>query len=691
MSASDDARERVRALTATLEEANRRYYQDDAPTLSDAEYDRLFHELRALEEAHPDLRSPDSPTQRVGAPPLEAFTKATHRVPMLSLDNAFDAEDIRAWYGRLGRWLEDEELGKTVRLSAEPKLDGISISLTYERGRLVRAATRGDGETGEDITDNVRTIRGVPLKLQGESWPEQMEIRGEIYVNRADFDRFNAGRAEDERYVNPRNFAGGSLRQLDSAVTAERPLRIALYHLVVPDVAEHELAPTQGGALDLLASWGLPIVKEWSRSDLDPDGVIQAYEDLVAARDGLAFEVDGMVVKVDDLSLHERIGARSRTPRWAIAWKFPAQEGITTLEDIRVSVGRTGALTPVATLAPVFVAGVTVTSATLHNQDEIDRLDVRVGDTVTVERAGDVIPKVKKVHLDRREGDPPRWTIPPNCPVCDTVAERPEGEVVSRCPNPDCAAKVKARVRHFASQDAMDVRGLGDKLVEQLVDRELVRTPADLYRLDAETLAGLERMGQKSAENLVNALEATRTARLDRFLFALGIRHVGESVARVIAREVKSIEGFRTIDPVVLEALDDVGEVVARSVIAWREEPAHQQLLDELVDVGIQPVEVPPEKARTSDGEGLLAGHLVVVTGTLPSRTREEAHALLEEHGARTAKSLTRKTTLLLAGAKAGSKLKKAESLGVPVIDEESLDAWIETGTSPIEAPMEED
>ncbi|MAG54716.1 MAG: DNA ligase (NAD(+)) LigA [Planctomycetes bacterium] len=666
---------RAAELRELLTEASHRYYVLDAPTISDAEYDRRFRELTELEANHEELRTEDSPTQKVGAPPLDTFRKVEHRVPMMSLENVKTRAEFAEWIERMKKRLGDDA-PETFVLSAEPKLDGISMSVVYVDGRFEVGATRGDGETGEDVTLNVKTIRGLPLTLSGKGWPARVEVRGEVYVTKADFDAFNAKRTEEEgRYVNPRNFAGGSLRQLDSRVTAERPLRIALYQLV--DAKGLGLA-SQSEVLDRLQEWRLPVPRAWFRRCESDAAAAAWFEKLENGRGDIPFEVDGMVLKVDEIAQWEVLGARSRTPRWAVAWKFQAQEETTTLADIEISVGRTGALTPVAILEPVFVGGVTVTHASLHNQDEIDRLDVRIGDRVVVQRAGDVIPKVIRVVTEARSGELEKFPFPDQCPVCDHEVTVAEGGVVVRCPNDICPAKLKGRIRHFASQDALDVQGLGEKLVEQLVDEGLVKTSADLFRLDVETLEGLERMGRKSAENLVAALDRVRTTTLPRVLYGLGVRHVGEVVAELIAVEARSLGGLLRLDEETLAAIDGVGPIVAQSVRAWLDVPDNAALLADLEAVGV----TYPEPERATAGR-LLDGMTVVMTGTLPELSRKDAQALLKEHGAKVASGISKNTTFLLAGERAGSKLKKAQELNVPVLSEEELLAWLHEGVVP--------
>ena len=668
-------RDRAAELRALIEEANHRYHVLDDPSISDAEYDRLFTELEHLEEAHPELRTPDSPTRKVGAAPLDDFTRVKHAVPMMSLQNAKSEDDFRDWVERMRRRLGDEAPERFV-LSAEPKLDGISMALVYEDGVLIQAATRGDGEHGEDVTANVRTIRELPLRLRGEA-PARVEVRGEVYVAKDDFEAFNANRTEEEgRYVNPRNFAGGSLRQLDSKVTAGRPLRIAVYQLVG---CEDLGLTTQAEALDQIERWGLPIPRSWFRVCDTEDDAVTWFRSLESQRAAVPFELDGMVLKADTIQLWSALGARSRTPRWAVAWKFQAQEETTVLKDIEVSVGRTGALTPVAVLDPVFVGGVTVVHASLHNQDEIDRLDVRIGDTVVVQRAGDVIPKITKVVTSARTGEPETFRLPDTCPVCSTaVVESPE-EVVVRCPNPDCPAKIKGRIRHFSSPGALDIQGLGTKLVDQLVDDGHVRTPADLFRLEAATVAGLDRMGEKSADNLVNALKAARETTLPRVIYGLGIRHVGEVVAELLAVESRSLVKLGDEDEDALAAIDGVGPIVARSVCEWFREPAHRELARDLENMMSY-----PEPERPTSGAP-LDGMTVVVTGTLPGLSRKDATKLLKANGAKVASAVSGGTDFLLAGEKAGSKLKKAEALGVRVLSEAQLLRWLEGAPSTLD------
>ena len=664
--------ERVRELRLLLQDASERYYLHDNPPVPDADYDRLFRELQHLEAQHPELRAPDSPTQRVGATPQTRFVTAHHRVPMLSLENARDEAEFLGFAKRCS------DRNDTV-FCVEPKLDGVSISLTYAAGVLVRAATRGDGETGEDVTPNARTIRSLPLRLDASRIPipQDLEVRGEVYVSTADFQRFNERRSEAEgRFMNPRNFASGSLRQLDSAISAERPLRIALYTLV--DAMPLGLS-TQWSVLETLHAWGLPIAEEWSRRCEGSAAVLQRYAELDATRDQLPFEIDGMVVKLDDLALQEELGFRARTPRWAVAWKFAPREEATRLLGMEISVGRTGVLTPVAVLEPVVLGGVTVSSATLHNEDEMVRLDVRLGDRVVVQRAGDVIPKIVKVLLHERVHGALPLHLPQHCPVCGTAVVRDEEEVAVRCPNNSCAAQVKGRILHFASVDAMDINGFGDKLVDQLVDRGLVRQPAQLFALDQTALAGLERMGQRSATRLLQALEHARTPTLGRFLFALGIRHVGAVIAEKLALALGSIERIMVAEHAELEAVPEVGSVVAASVRQWFADTENHASVLALLHAGVRPQVV---AARPT--AGLLQGIFAIVTGTLPTLERRAAEELLRQHGASVASSVSSRTSFVLAGEKAGSKLSKAVAMKIPVIDEATLLAWLGGGPSPL-------
>jgi DNA ligase (NAD+) len=656
---------RIGQLRTEIERHDYRYYVLDEPTIPDAEYDSLLRELASLEEAFPDLVTPESPTQRVGGEPLEGFTEVRHRTPMLSLANAFSAEEIEQFHERVTRLLEIEH----VDYVAEPKLDGVAIALHYRDGRLQRAATRGDGFTGEDVTSNARTIAAIPLRLKangsGTKWPSRMEVRGEIYMPLAGFEAYNE-RARKEgfkEFVNPRNAAAGSLRQLDPRLTAQRPLAFYAYALL----AAGDLPPSQFEALQLLKSWGFPVNPE-ARRVRDATGCLEFYENLASKRPELPYDIDGVVFKVDQLEQQETLGFVSRAPRWAIAQKFPAQEVVTRVLGIDVQVGRTGALTPVARLEPVFVGGVTVTNATLHNLDEIRRKDVRVGDWAVVRRAGDVIPEVAGVVRERREGDPAEFEMPQECPVCGSAVERVEGEAVFRCTGGlFCAAQRIRSILHFASRKALDIEGLGEKLVVQLVETGRVHSIADLYRLEREALVALERMGEKSADNLLAQLDRSKRPTLDRLLYALGIREVGEVTATSLARHFGTLDAILAASEEELVDVPDVGPVVAGHVHAFFQEPHNLAILDQLQKAGLQ-----WQALERPEGEQPLEGQTWVLTGAL-SMPRARAKNLLESLGARVTGSVSAKTTVVLAGADAGSKLRKAGKLGIEVLDEDAF------------------
>ncbi len=660
---------RIEELRTQLHHHNYRYYVLDDPEITDAEYDRLLRELQELEERHPDAITPDSPTQRVGAEPIKAFGTVQHALPMLSLDNAFDDEELADFDRRVRERLEV----KQVEYAAEPKLDGLAVSLLYENGMLVRGATRGDGTTGEDISSNVRTIASVPLRLQGEA-PPRLEVRGEVFISHKGFLRLNReAQARGEKpFVNPRNAAAGSLRQLDPRITAERPLEIYCYGIGVLEGME---APQRHSAtLAQLRDWGLRVYSGVT-TVTGLEGCQEYYRDMEARRAELPFDIDGVVFKVDRLDQQRELGFVSRAPRWAIARKFPAQEEMTKVQDIDVQVGRTGAITPVARLEPVFVGGVTVTNATLHNEDEVHRKDVRVGDTVLVRRAGDVIPEVVQVVLSKRPKGARRFVMPKTCPVCDSEIEKAEGEAVARCSGGlYCAAQRKEAIKHFASRRAMDVEGLGDKLVEQLVEQGLVEDPADLYALTVEQLAGLERMGEKSAANLVAALEKSKDTRLERFLFALGIREVGEATARILAREFGDLDALMKVDETRLEQVRDVGPVVAHHIATFFRQPHNREVIAKLRKAGIHW----PAVEVAAPAEQTLAGKTFVLTGALEGMTRDEAKERLQALGAKVSGSVSKKTDYVVAGAEAGSKLDKAQELGVPVLDEAQLLALLQ-------------
>lgn len=670
MSVPRHAREQADRLREQIEYHNYRYYVLDDPQVPDAEYDRLLRELQALESEYPDLLTPESPTQRVGAAPLAQFAEVVHAVPMLSLGNAFTEQEVTE-FDRRAR----ERLGLTgeIAYAAEPKLDGLAVNLRYQAGVLASAATRGDGTRGEDVTANVRTIRAVPLKLRGSGWPKLLEVRGEVFLPRAGFAALNERmRAEGGKtFVNPRNAAAGSLRQLDPRISASRPLTLFCYGF--GELSDGPLAATHSAAIARLRGWGLPVSPELRRV-LGVAGCLDYYRAMGTRRDQLDYDIDGVVYKVDDLAAQQQLGFRSREPRWAVAHKFPAQEELTVVEDVEFQVGRTGAVTPVARLRPVFVGGVTVSNATLHNMDEVERKDVRIGDTVIVRRAGDVIPEIVAVVPERRPQGAPRVELPAHCPVCGADVVRPEGEAVARCSGGlYCAAQRKEALKHFASRRALDVEGLGDKLVEQLVDRGLVHDPADLYALTLEQWAGLERMAAKSAQNLLDALGQSKATTLARFLFALGIRDVGEATAQALARQFGALAGIAAADETALQATPDVGPVVAANVAAFFRQAHNREVIAKLVAAGVHWEEGEPAPVPQALP---LSGKTFVLTGVL-SRPRDEFKAELQALGAKVAGSVSKRTDYLVAGAAAGSKLAKAQELGVAVLDEDGLKALL--------------
>ncbi len=675
MAITTDVWARAASLREQLNWHGYRYYVLDDPEIPDAEYDRLFRELRALEDACPELIAPDSPTQRVGGQPLAAFAPVRHRHPMLSIHTETDTGPggALAFDAQVRRELGLSEDAAPVEYACELKFDGLAISLRYESGVLVQAATRGDGETGEDVTRNVRTIKAVPLRLQGAA-PDVLEVRGEAYMSRPDFARYNARRSAEglPTLVNPRNGAAGSIRQLDPNLTAQRPLSFFAYGL--GEVRGWELPATHGAVLDALGALGLPVNGERAVAR-GAAGLIEFYRAIAGKRDALPFDIDGVVYKVNRLDWQRQLGFRTREPRWAVAHKFPAQEELTVVEAIEVQVGRTGAITPVARLRPVFVGGVTVTNATLHNADEVARKDVRVGDTVIVRRAGDVIPEVVGAVLERRPAESQPFAMPENCPVCGSRVIRPEGESVARCIGGlYCRAQRQEAIRHFASRRALDIEGLGDKLVEQLVERDLVRNPADLYGLDAATLTGLERMGAKSAANLVEALERGKNTTLARFLYALGIREVGEATALTLAGHFGALEALMAADEESLRQAPDIGPVVAAAIRAFFQEPHNQQVIDRLRAAGVRW----PEMAAKLVAEQALAGKTFVLTGTLELLSRDQASDRLRALGAKVSGSVSKKTDYVVAGRDAGSKLDKARELGVTVLDEAGLLALLD-------------
>jgi len=662
---------RAAELRAQIAQHDYRYYVLDAPLVSDAEYDRLMQELRALESADPRLVTADSPTQRVSGTPSSAFGEVVHQLPMLSLDNAFTAEDLAAFDRRI-----HERLGVSGDLDylAEPKLDGLAVAVIYRHGLLERAATRGDGVTGEDVTANVRTIRAVPQRLRGEA-PPLIEVRGEVVMPTARFERMNQqARARGEKvFVNPRNAAAGSLRQLDPRITAARPLSAVFYALGVLEGAVSPARQTE--LLQVLRALGLPVSAE-ARLVHGVAGCLDYYRKLGERRSSLPYQIDGVVYKLDSRADQERLGYVSRAPRWAIAHKFPADEAFTVVRDIGFQVGRTGALTPVARLEPVFVSGVTVSNVTLHNIDEVRRKDVRVGDTVVVRRAGDVIPEVVSVVLDKRPPDTVPVQLPARCPVCGSQVLRVEGEAVARCTGAfTCRAQRQEALRHFASRRALDIEGLGDKLVEQLIERDAVRSPADLYSLTLEQLSQLDRMGEKSAANLLAALERSRHTTLPRLLYGLGIREVGEATALALARHFGTLERLMGADAHVIQQVPDVGPVVAAHLAAFFSSDDHRLVINALRDKGVTWPEIPTPSPGSVPA---LVGRIFVITGTLSGMTREQAQEALIARGAKVSGSVSKKTSYVVAGSEAGSKLAKAHELGVPVLDEPQFLALLE-------------
>lgn len=665
-SAARSAAAKARELRRQLGHHNYRYHVLDDPEVSDAEYDRLMRELKALEEKYPDLVTPDSPTQRVGATPVSELQEVVHARPMLSLDNAFADEDVVAFDRRVRERLDDVE---QVEYSAEPKLDGLAISFRYESGRLVQAATRGDGLRGEDVTHNVRTIKAVPTVLRGAA-PKLLEVRGEVFMLIAGFKAMNERALErgERTFVNPRNAAAGSIRQLDPRLAAGRPFDVFFYG--VDETHGWKLPAKHSEALQQLREWGLkisPLVKLVQGAA----GCLQYYRDVGAKRASLPYEIDGVVYKVNRFVQQRELGFGARAPRWAIAHKFPAHEENTIVKGVEFQVGRTGALTPVARLEPVFVGGVTVSNATLHNMDEVRRKDVRIGDTVVIRRAGDVIPEVVKVILERRPQDAVEVELPRKCPICGSDVEREEGEAVARCTGGlFCAAQRKEALRHFASRRALDIDGLGSKIIDQLVEGEKVRSPADLYRLTADDYAGLERMGEKSAANLVEALERSKQTTLARFLYALGIRDVGEATAAALANHFGSLQSLQEASEEAIQEVPDIGPVVAAHVHTFFQQKHNRKVIAALREVGVTWKD---QQRKSAAAEGPLAGKTFVLTGSLDSMSRDEASERIVALGGKVAGSVSKKTSYVVAGAEAGSKLAKAQELGVEVLDEKAF------------------
>ena len=660
-----EIRQQVLDLRDEIDAHNHRYFVLDDPSIPDVEYDRLVRRLEKLEQTYPELDDPDSPTHRVGARVAEGFETVEHETPMLSLANGFDPDEVAQFDQRIRDQLDLPELAYL----AEPKLDGLAISLKYEHGRLQQAATRGDGYTGDNVTANVRTIRSIPLRLRVTDLPDRFEVRGEIFMSRSGFAELNRRlqAADEKTFVNPRNAAAGTLRQLDPAITADRPLRFFAYAAIGLDTGP--ALDSQSAIMQRLHDIGFP-VSPLMRKVSGLQGLLQFHQDILKERDGLDYDIDGVVYKLDDFDQQLEMGYVSRSPRWALAHKFPAEEAITRLRDIEVQVGRTGKLTPVARLEPVFVGGVTVTNATLHNLDEIRRKDVRPGDFVIVRRAGDVIPEVVRAMTERREQALPEWNLPTHCPVCNSAVEQVEGQADARCTGGlVCGAQRRRALEHFAMRTAMDIDGLGSKIIDQLVEQELVHDPSDLYRLSAETLAGLERMGEKSAANLVEAIDRSRKPALGRFLFALGIREVGEVSAQLLARHFGTLDALMAADEEQLQAVDEIGPIVAGHVHQFFNEPANRRVIQHLLQAG---VEWQPEEVRQTQSQP-LDGKTYVLTGSLEQLKRSEAKARLEALGARVSGSVSKKTDAVIAGADPGSKLTKAEDLGVTVMDEVEL------------------
>lgn len=662
---------RILQLREQLHYHNYRYYVLDDPEIADSEYDQLYRELEALESLYPTLITPDSPTQRVGAAPLATFAEVTHHIPMLSLQNAFSAEAVEQFTHRINELLGKDQ-ASSLLFTAEPKLDGLAVSLRYENGRLVQAATRGDGHTGEDVTQNVRCIAAVPLTLRGMSTPKLLEVRGEVYMSKSGFAKLNAAQQRQgaKLFANPRNAAAGSLRQLDSRITASRPLLIACYAVGEIDAAHLHLSHYDN--LRQLRDWGLPVSPEIQRVS-GADGCLRYYLAMSARRQSLDYDIDGVVYKVDDLAMQNTLGTVAKAPRWALAHKFPAAQALTRIHAIDIQVGRTGILTPVARLEPVEVGGVVVTNATLHNQDEIERMDARVNDTVVIYRAGDVIPKIDRVVLEKRPSGTLRFQFPSQCPECGSEVVRMEGESALRCIGGlACPAQQKEAIKHFSSRRAMDVDGLGDKLVDQLVNKQLIHNVADLYQLRRDDLAGLDRMADKSANNIISALEKSKSTSLSRFIYALGIRDVGEATALSLARYFGDLDPLMQADEETLQAVPDVGPVVAASIRHFFLEPHNLDVIKRLRESGVSWPALPV----VDNSAKPLAGKTFVITGTL-SLPRDELKQQLLAAGAKVSGSVSKKTDYVIAGADAGSKLSKAAELGVAVIDEAGVRALL--------------
>ena len=655
----------LETLRQTLRKYEYHYHVLDNPLVPDAEYDRLMNELKNLEWQHPEWITPDSPTQRVGAKPLEGFAQITHELPMLSLDNAFSDEELDGFLRRIENLIAQDP--EKITFCCEPKLDGLAVSILYENGSLVQAATRGDGTTGEDITAN---IRNIPLKLNLENPPARLEVRGEVFMPQKGFNILNERALEkgEKTFANPRNAAAGSLRQLDPKVTRQRPLELNAYSIGIYE-SDDELPSTHYERLQWLKSIGIPVNGE-IRLATGREELLKFYAEIQSKRPNLGYDIDGTVLKVNDIALQEQLGFISRSPRWAIAYKFPAQEEMTLLNDVEFQVGRTGAITPVAKLEPVFVAGVTVSNATLHNGDEIERLGVVIGDTVIIRRAGDVIPQIIGVVKERRPENAKKIHFPTACPVCESAVIRIEGEAVARCTGGlFCAAQRKEALKHFVSRKAMDIDGVGEKLIEQLMARELIHTPADLFKLDLTSLMRLERMGEKSAQNALNSIEKSKSTTLARFLYALGIREVGEATALNLANHFGTLAAIREANLETLTQVQDVGEVVANHIFRFWQEPHNVEVVEDLIKQGVHWQDV----VKVEIADNPLKNKNVVLTGTLTQLTRDEAKALLQSLGCKVSGSVSSKTDYLIAGEKAGSKLTKAQELGITVLSEQDF------------------
>lgn len=655
-------------LRDKLREYEYHYHVLDNPLVPDVEYDRLLNELKNLEWQHPELITADSPTQRVGAKPLDGFAQIQHERPMLSLDNAFSDDDVDGFLRRI----EDRIAvnSQTLEFCCEPKLDGLAVSILYENGVLAQAATRGDGTTGEEITANIRTIRNVPLKLKMANPPPRLEVRGEVFMSQAGFEALNERALEkgEKTFANPRNAAAGSLRQLDPKITRQRPLMLNAYSIGVYE-SDDELPSTHFDRLQWLKSIGIPVNSEITLAK-GREQLLAFYQKIQQKRSSLGYDIDGIVLKVNDILLQEQLGYISKAPRWAIAYKFPAQEEMTILKDVEFQVGRTGAITPVAKLEPVFVAGVTVSNATLHNGDEIERLGIAIGDTVIIRRAGDVIPQIIGIVAERRPENAKKIEFPTACPVCQSAVVRVDGEAVARCTGGlFCGAQRKEALKHFVSRKAMDIDGVGEKLIEQLMERELIHTPADLFKLDQTTLMRLDRMGEKSANNALQSIEKAKNTTLSRFLFALGIRDVGETTAQTLANHFGTLDAIRQATLEQLQQVQDVGEVVANRIVRFWQEPHNVEVVDDLIAQGVNWQDVVQQEIADNP----LKDKTVVLTGTLTQLTRDQAKAILQQLGCKVAGSVSSKTDYLIAGEKAGSKLAKAQELGVKILTEQDL------------------